>query len=148
MQRFKRAFSVLLGFVLCAGIPAEAQSGFKVYISADMEGIAGLVDETQTSPTGRDYALGRKLMTAEVNAAIAAAFEAGATEVWVNDSHWAQTNLQPEQLERRAVLISGQPKPFGMMQGIDASFAAVIFIGYHPQASTPTACSTTPTTTS
>jgi len=127
----------LLGAMLVGAVAAPAQQkGFKVYISADMEGIAGLVAESQVSSTGRDYALGRKLMTAEVNAAIAAAFEAGASEVLVNDSHGSQTNLQPDALDRRAVLITGSPKPFGMMQGIDESFAAVIFIGYHPQAST------------
>jgi len=127
----------LLGAMLVGAVAEPAQQkGFKVYISADMEGIAGLVAESQVSSTGRDYALGRKLMTAEVNAAIAAAFEAGASEVLVNDSHGSQTNLQPDALDRRAVLITGSPKPFWMMQGIDESFAAAIFIGYHPQAST------------
>ena len=136
MRTLRIASVVLIGAVLLVGSGTAQQTGFKVYISADMEGITGLVDSSQVSPTGRDYALGRKLMTAEVNAAIAAAFEAGATEVVVNDSHGPQTNLQPDQLDPRAVLITGQPKPFGMMQGLDASFAAVIFIGYHPQAST------------
>jgi D-amino peptidase len=101
-----------------------------------MEGIAGLVDPSQVSSSGRDYALGRKLMTAEVNAAIDAAFAAGATEVVVNDSHGSQTNLPPDEVDRRAVLITGSPKPLGMMQGIDDTFAAVVFIGYHAQAST------------
>ncbi len=137
MRLAKLVSSVLLGAVFGSAISAPAQQkGFKVYISADMEGITGLVDNTQVSPTGRDYAYGRKLMTAEVNAAVAAAFEAGASEVLVNDSHWNQTNLQPDQLDRRAVLITGAPKPFGMMQGLDETFAAVIFIGYHAQAST------------
>jgi len=136
MRSLTNVTLILLAVVLLGAMGAAQQAGFKVYISADMEGITGLVDSSQVSPTGRDYALGRKLMTAEVNAAIAAAFEAGATEVVVNDSHGPQTNLQPDQLDPRAVLITGQPKPFGMMQGLDASFAAVIFIGYHPQAST------------
>ncbi|MFQ5818061.1 MAG: M55 family metallopeptidase [Terriglobia bacterium] len=125
-----------LALLLASAIPAGAQQGFKVYISADMEGITGLVASSQVSTRGHDYALGRRLMTAEVNAAIAAAFDAGATAVVVNDSHGSQTNLLPDQLDPRAVLITGSPKPFGMMQGIDASFAAVIFIGYHPRAST------------
>ncbi|MGH9862647.1 MAG: M55 family metallopeptidase [Candidatus Acidiferrales bacterium] len=123
--------------VILAGMFSFAQPpGFKVYISADMEGIAGLVDSSQVSSTGRDYAFGRSLMTAEVNAAIAAAFDAGAAEVVANDSHGPQTNLQPDQLDPRASLITGAPKPFGMMQGLDSTFSAVIFIGYHPQAST------------
>ncbi len=120
----------------CAAALGQRDRGVKVYISADMEAVAGVVDETQTSPTGRDYALGRRLMIAEVNTAISAAFEAGATEVIVNDSHWSQTNLEPDKLDRRARLISGAPKPFGMMHGLDGSFAAVIFLGYHARGST------------
>jgi D-amino peptidase len=75
-------------------------------------------------------------MTAEANAAIAAAFEAGATEVIVNDSHWDQTNLLPDEIDPRARLITGAPKPYGMMQGLDDSFAAAVFIGYHARGST------------
>ena len=130
----KALIVILLALTLpCA---AQQQKPLKVYISVDMEGIAGLVDNSQFSSSGRDYALGRKLMTAEANAAVAAAFEAGASEVLVNDSHGDQTNLQPDQMDRRAALITGSPKPMGMMQGIDESFAAVIFIGYHAQAGT------------
>lgn len=110
--------------------------GPKVYISVDMEGIAGLVDSSQMSSTGRDYSLGRKLMTEEANAAIRAALGAGASEVVINDSHGSQTNLLPDEVDPRASLITGSPKPFGMMQGIDATFNAVIFVGYHAQAST------------
>lgn len=120
----------------CVAAMAQKDRGVKVYISADMEGIAGVVDNTQASPTGRDYEIGRRLMIGEVNAAIAGAFDAGATEVVVNDAHWDQTNLEPDKLDPRAALITGAPKPFAMMQGLDDSFAAVVFIGYHPQAST------------
>ncbi len=127
---------ILILVLLCGFAAGQKDRGVKVYVSADMEGIAGVVDNTQASPTGRDYATGRRLMIAEVNAAIAAAFDAGATEVVVNDSHWDQTNLEPDKLDRRARLISGAPKPFGMMQGLDDSFAAVLFIGYHPRGST------------
>lgn len=127
---------VWLTLLLCAAAAGQKDRGGKVYISVDMEGIAGIVDETQTSPTGRDYAVGRRLMTAEANAAIAAAFEAGASEVIVNDSHWDQTNLLPDEIDPRARLISGAPKPYGMMQGLDDSFAAAIFVGYHARGST------------
>ncbi len=132
--RFGIGFAVAL--LACAAATAQKDRGVKVYISADMEGIAGVVDNTQASPAGRDYAIGRRLMIGEVNAAIAGAFDAGATEVVVNDAHWSQTNLEPDKLDSRATLITGAPKPFAMMQGLDDSFAAVIFIGYHPQAST------------
>ena len=127
---------VLLWMLLAVLAAGQKDRGVKVYISADMEGIAGVVDNTQASPTGRDYAIGRRLMIGEVNAAIAGAFDGGATEVVVNDAHWDQTNLEPDKLDPRATLITGAPKPFAMMQGLDDSFAAVLFIGYHPQAST------------
>ncbi len=133
-MRTSRIVPVLL--LLCALAAGQKDRSVKVYISADLEGVAGVVDNTQASPTGRDYALGRRLMIAEVNAAIAAAFEAGASEVIVNDSHWDQTNLEPDKLDPRARLITGAPKPYGMMQGLDDSFAAVMFIGYHPRGST------------
>lgn len=127
-----------LAVVFLATIPlqAAAQTRLKVYISSDMEGIAGLVQGTQVTAGERDYAVGRRLMIAETNAAIAGAFDGGATEVLVNDSHGSQTNLLAEELDRRATLITGAPKPFGMMQGIDSTFGAVVFIGYHAQAST------------
>ena len=115
---------------------SSSQQGFKVHISVDMEGVAGVVDSSHTSPMGRNYAAAREQMVAEANAAIAAAFEAGASEVVVIDSHGDKTNLQPGKLDRRATLISGGPRPLGMMGGIDASFDAAIFIGYHARAST------------
>jgi len=105
-------------------------------VSVDMEGIAGIVSQSQLSPAGRDYDWGRGMMTAETNAAVAGAFDAGATEVLVNDSHGSHTNIRPDQLDRRARLITGTPAPHGMMQGIDSSFDAVVFIGFHARAST------------
>lgn len=129
----------ILVFLLClmAAAAAQAQSArMKVFISADMEGITGVVDGSQTSSANRDYGVARRLMIAEVNAAVAAAFDAGATEVHVADSHGSMTNVTPEELDRRAVLITGSPRPYGMMHGLDDTFSAVIFIGYHAQAST------------
>lgn len=121
-----RGLALLIGLVPTVSRPAAAERAFKVSISVDMEGIAGLVDASQMSTSGRDYAWTRQPMLAEANAAIAATFDAGATEVLVNDSQGGQTNLVADQLDRRAVLITGQPKPVGMMQGIDSTFAAAI----------------------
>ncbi|HYO57158.1 MAG TPA: M55 family metallopeptidase [Archangium sp.] len=87
----------------------------QVYISVDMEGVAGVVHVDQTRRTGHDYAQARKWMTAEANAAIAGAFEAGATAVPVNDSHGDMRNLL---LDPRAEVISGSLKPQSMVQGI------------------------------
>lgn len=110
---------------------ATAQDGLKVYISADMEGVVGVVTSDQLGPNGFEYALFRQIMTNEVNAAIEAAREMGATEILVSDSHGNGENLLIEQLPADIQLIRSWPRPLMMMEGIDASFDAVIFIGYH-----------------
>jgi len=109
----------------------------RVFISADLEGITGVVHTDQTHNDGRGYPRAQELMTAEVNAAVAGAVEGGATEVIVNDSHGSMRNILIERLDPRAHLISGTGKPLSMMQGIDASFAAALFVGYHARAGTP-----------
>ena len=97
-----------------------------------MEGIAAVANWKVDSQSGtRDYAQMRHLMTAEVNAAATAAFEAGATEVTVADSHGDFMNIDPEALDARCRLVRGWPRPLGMMQGISADTSAAIFIGYH-----------------
>ncbi|HKV45085.1 MAG TPA: M55 family metallopeptidase [bacterium] len=111
----------------------------KVFISADMEGTAGVTDRDQVTVDKPDYARFRRLMTEEVNAAILGALEAGAKEIVVNDSHGTMRNLLIEELHPQAQLISGRPKPHGMMQGIDTSFDAVFFTGYHASAGTQNA---------
>jgi D-amino peptidase len=78
-------------------------------------------------------------MTEDVNAVVAGLFDAGATEVIVNDSHGSQRNIIPEDIDPRASLISGSPKPLSMMQGIDASCQACLFVGYHAMAGTGSA---------
>src|SRR6266699_2649954 len=114
----------------------------RVYISVDMEGIAGVVHESQTDPTtpafAAEYARFRRLMTAEANAAVEGALAAGATRVLVNDSHWFMRNLLAEELHQSAELVSGDPKPRSMMQEIDqqGGFDAALFIGYHARAGT------------
>ena len=108
----------------------------RVFISVDMEGISGIVHSDQTTPGTAEYADGRKWMAQDVNAAIEGAFEAGATEVVVNDSHGSMRNIDPDDLQPRAILISGTPKPLSMMQGIDSSFQACLLIGYHAKAGT------------
>ncbi|NJO85093.1 MAG: M55 family metallopeptidase [Blastochloris sp.] len=103
----------------------------RVYISADMEGISGIVHSAQTEPGAPEYERACALMLGDVNAAIGGALEGGATYVLVNDSHWAMRNLHIEGLHPAAELISGYPKPFSMVQGLDAAFDAVFFVGYH-----------------
>ncbi len=123
--------SMLLMLLASVAVAQEATS-LKVYISVDMEGIGGVVTHPdQTSPDGFEYAQARKWMTAEANAAIEAAFEAGATEVLVSDSHGNGESLLPDDLDPRVELIRAWPRKLGMMGGIDETFDAVIFIGYH-----------------
>jgi len=108
----------------------------KVYISADLEGISGVVHDQQGEMGNPEYERARKLMTAEVNAAIEGALAQGATAILVNDSHGSMRNLLIEELNPAAELISGAPKPLSMMQGIDEGFDIAFFIGYHAQGGT------------
>jgi D-amino peptidase len=109
-----------------------------VLISVDMEGVAGIATRQQTRPDGRDYPIARALMTAEANAAIAGAFDGGATSVVVNDSHGPMDNLLGEQLDPRAEYVVGYPKPLDMVQEVTPDTAVVLFVGYHASAADPT----------
>ncbi len=124
----------LLNFTPAA--PGGQKSGPKVFISVDMEGIWGVVAGPQTSSDSPEYGPARKWMAEDVNAVIAGLMEAGAAEVVVNDSHGSMRNIIADQLDPRASLISGSPKPLSMMQGIDGTFDACIFVGYHARAGT------------
>jgi len=106
----------------------------KVYISADMEGITGLVDSEDVQPPGRDYERGRVMMTEDVNAAIRGAYQAGATSVLVNDAHGPMRNLLPDLLDPRAALIKGRPKPLGMIEGLTAEYEVALCVGFHSRA--------------
>lgn len=127
---------LLITGLLVSANDAIGQKKLKVFISVDMEGIAGVVHSDQTSSSGKDYNLARRWMTEEVNAAITAAVQAGATEIVVNDSHGSMRNIIASELNPAARLITGSPKPLAMMQGIDETYDAVIFIGYHARAGT------------
>jgi D-amino peptidase len=105
-------------------------------ISVDMEGISGVVTSDHTSSSHKEYERFRKLMTAEANAAIEGALAGGADQIVVNDSHGGMANILIEELNPAAELISGSPKPFGMMQGIGPEGDAVFFVGYHAASGT------------
>jgi D-amino peptidase len=107
----------------------------KVHISADMEGIAGVVGPEQLRQGGFEYQQFREFMTAEVTAAIEGARESGATEIVVSDAHGTGLNLLMDKLPQNIQLVRSWPRPLGMMEGIDDSFAAAVFIGYHAGAS-------------
>lgn len=131
----------MLALVFAAGLAwpdvSPAQTAKRVYISVDMEGISGISGPDQTSAGQPEYGRSRKLMVEDANAAIRGAFAGGATDVLVNDSHGGQRNLLPEDLDPRARLISHSFKRHGMMEGLDDTFHAVIFVGYHAKAQAP-----------
>ena len=110
----------------------------RLYLSVDMEGLAGVGHPAQVThgpTTDRvDYDRSRSLMAGEANAAVEAAFEHGAVEVVVNDSHWTMRNLRGDELDPRARLVIGD-KALSMTQGIgepgDGSFDGAAFVGYH-----------------
>lgn len=134
-----RLLSAVAIALIANPVAAQSPQKKKVYISVDLEGVAGVVASTQTSAGGQNYEWARRQMMAETNAAVEGAFAGGATEVLVNDSHGPQTNLRPDEIDRRATLITGQPKPLGMTQGLDSTFDAAVYIGYHAPGSTANA---------
>ncbi len=123
---------MLLVSILSVTATTGAQARrLKIYISADMEGVVGAVTGDQLGPAGFEYNRFREFMTSEVNAAIEAARTAGATEIVVSDSHGNGENLLIEKLPKDITLVRSWPRPLMMMQGIDETFDAALFIGYH-----------------
>ncbi|MGH3399413.1 MAG: M55 family metallopeptidase [Streptosporangiaceae bacterium] len=108
----------------------------KVFVSVDMEGVSGITDPEDVLPDGADYQRGRVFMTGDANAAILGAYDGGADEVLVNDSHWIMRNLLLERLDPRARTIKGFHKSLCMVQGLDASYHGAVFAGYHACAGT------------
>lgn len=109
----------------------------KLFISVDMEGITGLVDYTQVDSGKHNYERSRIIMTDEANAVVESAFESGCKEVFVNDSHSKMNNLLIERFHSETQVITGDVKPYSMVQGLDSSFTGAIFTGYHARASVP-----------
>ena len=133
-------FAVIVFCTVVSLIYAQEGKGLKVFISVDMEGITGVVHWEEVSRTGKDYDYFRKIMTKETNAAIEGAVTAGATDILVRDSHGSARNILPELLDKRAMLLRDWSGGFmSMMEGIDETFDAVVFIGYHAKAGTPNA---------
>ena len=132
--------ALALSAALFAALPCavSAQRPLKVYISVDMEGIAGVVTGDQLGPTGFEYGRAREFMTGEALAAIAGAREAGATEIVISDSHGNGESLLIDQFPDDVRIVRSWPRPLMMMEGIDSTFAAAIFIGYHASTTSPT----------
>jgi D-amino peptidase len=108
----------------------------KILIAADMEGITGVVHGDQTNPSHVEYNRFRRMMTGDVNAAIRGAFDGGADDILVSDGHWSNLNILIEELDPRARLNSGTPRPFSMVEGVQHGTGGVLFIGYHARVGT------------
>jgi len=111
----------------------------KAFVSVDMEGIAGIAHLRQVTRGAEDFPMARELMTLEANAAVAGAFDGGATAVVVNDSHGDMYNLIAELMDPRAEVLIGSPKSLSMMQGFTGDVDVCLFVGYHAPAGTQAA---------
>jgi D-amino peptidase len=116
---------------LSVAVTVQAQRPRKVFISVDMEGISGVVDPAQLGPDGFEYQRAREWMTGEVNAAIAGIRASGPADIVICDSHGNGQSLLIDKVGDDVRIVRGFPRPLEMMQGLDDSFAAAIFIGYH-----------------
>ena len=126
----------VLGALACFLCPAtktqtSAAKKLKIYVSVDMEGVAGVVTADQLGPGGFEYERFRHFMTNETLAAINAARGAGATEFVVSDSHGNGESLLIEEFPRDVRVVRSWPRHGGMMAGLDSSFDAALFVGYH-----------------
>ena len=112
------------------------ESGVKILIVVDIEGVAGVWAAAQTQAGQPEYERARRWMTAEASAAVRGALAGGATEVRVADSHGHYANLLADELDPRALLIQGKPRQLGMLAGLEQEMAGVLLIGLHTRAKT------------
>ncbi|MEL6978324.1 MAG: M55 family metallopeptidase [Pseudomonadota bacterium] len=103
----------------------------RLFMSIDLEGVAGVVHPEQTRASGRLYNEARRWMTAEASAAYRGAAEGGATSAIMADAHGDALNLDLDALPPEVEIVSSWPRPLGMMQGISEGCDAVFLIGYH-----------------
>jgi D-amino peptidase len=109
----------------------------KVYISADIEGVAGITNWNEAEKNHPDYPEFRQRMTDEVVAACEGAIAAGATEILIKDAHDSGRNILADRLPECARLVRAwSGHPLAMVQELDSSFDAVLLIGYHSKAGT------------
>lgn len=136
MRKKNHRLCIILSLMLSFNWCFSQNQPLKIFISVDMEGIGGIGTDKMVNSSGKDYATGRQLMTDEVNSVIEAIKEHGPAEILINDSHGDMQNLLHTQLPEDVEYIQGNIKPLGMVQGLDESFDAAIFIGYHSRAGT------------
>lgn len=136
---FRLSSASLIGLALIAlGAHAADRGGPKIYISVDMEGVAGVVTADQLAPTGFEYERFRRFMTDETLAAVRAAQHTGAAEIVVSDSHGNGENLLIEEFPNDVRIVRSWPRHGLMAAGLDSTFRAVLLIGYHASTSSTT----------
>ncbi|HEX5167085.1 MAG TPA: M55 family metallopeptidase [Thermomicrobiales bacterium] len=109
----------------------------RVFISVDIEGIAGVAGREEGSQGNPEYERARRLMTAEACAAVRGIYNADPdAEVTVADAHGTFRNIIPELLDPRARLVRGKPRPLAMIEGVQNGVDAAVFVGYHGRAGT------------
>jgi len=123
--------SSILALIAIATSYGQQARKLRVLISVDMEGIAGVVSTNQLLPGAFEYERFRRFMTEEALAAVQGAKQGGATEIVITDAHGNEQNLLIEQFPPDVRLVRGEPRPFGMMGGLDGNFDAAMFVGYH-----------------
>jgi D-amino peptidase len=133
-----RRLPLVLTLLLATAHTAAGQERApRLYISADMEGVSGVVTGDQLGPGGFEYERFREIMTREVLASIRGARAAGVGDVLISDSHGNGENLLLELLPADVQVVRSWPRPLGMMEGIDSTFDAVFFVGYHAGTTNP-----------
>jgi D-amino peptidase len=132
-----RRFVLLTLLGVALPLSLAAQGSRKLFISVDMEGIAGVVTGEQLGPGGFEYERFRRFTTEEVLAVIRGARDAGVTEFLVADAHGNGQNLLLELFPADVQVIRSWPRPLGMMEGIDSTFDAAVFVGYHAGTTNP-----------
>jgi D-amino peptidase len=139
----RRALCVLAAASSLASAPiaraaaAKTAGPLKVYISVDMEGVAGVVTADQLGPGGFEYERFRRFMTDEAVAAVRGARAAGATDVVVSDSHGNGESLLIELFPKDVQVVRSWPRHGEMMAGLDSTFGAALFVGYHASTTNP-----------
>jgi D-amino peptidase len=109
----------------------------KILISADMEGATGVTWPADVLPGTPQWERCRHLFTSDVSAAVAGFFDGGADEVLINEAHWTMRNLLLEELDERAVMLTGKHKSLSMVEGVQhGDVDGIAFVGYHTGAGT------------
>lgn len=109
----------------------------KILISADMEGATGVTWPADVLPGTPQWERCRRLFTSDVSAAVTGFFDGGADEVLINEAHWSMRNLLLEELDERAVMLTGKHKSLSMVEGVQhGDVDGIAFVGYHTGAGT------------